>query len=99
MFLSRLWADWQKYLHCCFSGTVMITIESRWYSAEFHCEQGPGSYKSSQITILEARSFSNLKCCGEFRDGFTKISARLIDSSVGLLAFSPVRDVSSDQPW
>ena len=40
-------ADWQIYLYCCLSGTVMITIESEWYSAEAHSEQGPGSYSIS----------------------------------------------------
>ena len=41
MFLYRLWADWQKYLHFYLTGSVMVTIESQWYSAETHCEQGP----------------------------------------------------------
>ena len=43
MLLNRLRADWQKYLYCYLSGTVLVTIESRWYSAETHCEQGPGT--------------------------------------------------------
>ena len=43
MFLNRLWADWQRYLHFYLTGSVMVTIESQWYSAETHCEQGPGS--------------------------------------------------------
>ena len=36
MFLNRLWADW--YLHFYLTGSVMVTIESRWYSAETQCE-------------------------------------------------------------
>ena len=43
MFLNRLWADWQKYLHFYLTGSVMVTIEIQWYSAETHCEQGPGN--------------------------------------------------------
>ena len=49
MFLNRLWADWEKYLHFYLSGTVMVTIESQWYSAETHCEQGPGVTNISKI--------------------------------------------------
>ena len=48
MFPNRLWADWQKYLYCYVSGTVLATIESRWYCAETHCEQGPGCACNSQ---------------------------------------------------
>ena len=40
--LNRLWADWQKHLHLYLSGSVMVTIESQWFSNETHCEQGPG---------------------------------------------------------
>ena len=43
MFLNRLWADWQKYLLFYLTGSVMVTIKSRWYSAEANCEQGPGN--------------------------------------------------------
>ena len=43
MFLNRLWADWQKYLHFYLSGSVMVTIESQWYITETHCDQGTGS--------------------------------------------------------
>ena len=42
MFLNRLRADWQKYLHFYLTGSVMVTIESRWNSAETHCDHGPG---------------------------------------------------------
>ena len=42
MFLKGLWADWQKHLHLYLSGSVMVTIESQWFSNETHCEQGPG---------------------------------------------------------
>ena len=44
MLLNRLWADWQKYLYCYLSGTVLVTVESQCYSAETHCEQDPGNY-------------------------------------------------------
>ena len=47
MLLNRLWADWQKYLYCYLSGTVLVTIESQCYSAETHCEQGPGLYHAA----------------------------------------------------
>ena len=30
MFLTRLWADWQKYLHFFLSVSVLVTIESQW---------------------------------------------------------------------
>ena len=43
MFLNRLWADWQRFLHFYLTGSVLVFIESRWYSAENHCEQGPGT--------------------------------------------------------
>ena len=52
IFLNRLWADWQIHLHCYLSGTVLVTIESQWYSAETHCDLGTGS---------EFRSFSKKK--------------------------------------
>ena len=49
MFLNRLWADWQKYLYCYLSGTVMVTIENQLYSAETHCDQSPGACSSSVL--------------------------------------------------
>ena len=42
MLPNRVCADWQKYLYCYLSGTVMVTIENQWYSAETHCNQSPG---------------------------------------------------------
>ena len=52
MFLYRLWADWQKYLHFYLTGSVMVTIESQWYSAETHCEQGPGNSFLGQLLVI-----------------------------------------------
>ena len=57
MFLNRLWADWQKYLHFYLTGSVMVTIESRWYSAETHCEQGPGCLGSKAHFCLIGMQF------------------------------------------
>ena len=34
-------------LYCYLSGTVMVTIESQWLSAETHSEQGPGKNNGS----------------------------------------------------
>ena len=39
---NRLWADWQKYLYCFLSGTVMVTLDFEWYSNETHCDQSTG---------------------------------------------------------
>ena len=53
MFLNVVWADWQKHLHLYLSGSVMVTIESQWFSNETHCEQGPGnSYISTQEMLF-----------------------------------------------
>ena len=56
MLLNRLWAGWQKYLYCYLSGTVLVTIESQCYSAETHCEQGPGDARSSTVIIIRTVS-------------------------------------------
>ena len=48
MLPNRVCADWQKYLYCYLSGTVMVTIENQWYSNETHCDQGTGSPIPSQ---------------------------------------------------
>ena len=55
MLLNRLWADWQKYLYCYLSGTVLVTIESQCYSAETHCEQG----RSTRGIVKFTLSFCN----------------------------------------
>ena len=52
MFLNRLWTDWQKYLHFYLSGSVMVTIESQWYSTEPHRDQGTGSTKVRAIYFV-----------------------------------------------
>ena len=58
IFLNRLWADWQIYLHCYLSGIVLVTIESQWYSAETHCDLGTGGavagrQRSKLISLLQ----------------------------------------------
>ena len=63
IFLNRLWADWQIYLHCCLSGTVLVTIESQWYSAETHCDLGTGvSHRcpSTKGTLLKIFPFVSI---------------------------------------
>ena len=50
MFLNRLWADWQMYLHFYLSDSVMVTFESQSYSIETHCDQGTGTHFSSLLT-------------------------------------------------
>ena len=57
IFLNRLWADWQIYLHCYLSGTVLVTIESQWYSAETHCDLGTGTKKLYMKFSIRSESF------------------------------------------
>ena len=59
MFLNGVWADWQMYLYCYLSGTVMVPIESQWYSAETHCEPGPELIGSWQETVNKFKGTSN----------------------------------------
>ena len=49
MFLNVVWADWQKHLHLYLSGSVMVTIESQWYSTAPHCDQGTSTLPSERI--------------------------------------------------
>ena len=58
IFLNRLWADWQIYLHCYLSGTVLVTIESQWYSAETHCDLGTG-----EKSDIAETSINRFFCC------------------------------------
>ena len=44
MVLNVVWADGQKVLFFYLPGWVLVKIESQWYSAETHCDQGPGCH-------------------------------------------------------
>ena len=53
MLPNRVCADWQKYLDCYLSGTVMVTIENQWYSNETHCDQGTGSLYFMTVRLIQ----------------------------------------------
>ena len=68
MFLNRLWPEWQKHLHLFLSGSVMVTIESQWFSNETHCEQGPGNslldiiYYYFLLLFFSAKTLNLMRC-------------------------------------
>ena len=44
MVVNVVWADWQNVLYFYLPGSVLVKIESKWYSAETRCDQSPGSF-------------------------------------------------------